>query len=51
VNKSHSMKDKKRLSHNRHISLERNRWWGGIAGIRKKIKVYASCEPAIAQDH
>jgi hypothetical protein len=45
-----SMKVKQRLSHNRQISLERNRRWGGIAGIGKKIKVSASCEPAIAQD-
>jgi hypothetical protein len=42
---------KQRLSHDRQISLERDRQWGGIAGIKKKINFYASCEPAIAQDH
>jgi hypothetical protein len=44
------MKAKKRLSHNYQISLERNRWWGGIAGIGKEIKARESCEPEIAQD-
>jgi hypothetical protein len=51
VNKGHPMKVKQRLSHNHQISLERNRRWGGIAGIGKKIKVSASCEPTITQDH
>jgi hypothetical protein len=31
--------------------IEDKSTWGGIAGIGKKIKVSASCEPAIAQDH
>jgi hypothetical protein len=51
VNKVHLMKEKKRLSHKCHISLERNQQRGGIAGVRKEIKVRTSCELEITQDH
>jgi hypothetical protein len=51
VNKGHLMKAKKRLSHNRQISFERNQRSGGIARIGKEIKERVSCEPTITQDH